>query len=185
MLQLKPDSHKVPYGGHHYTESGQTFRGDSFAAVVAKVTDFRLYNNIPAGNPTQDILQFYAANWPWLVKSDPHAQPEEINEQYNLWRAWIYHAWRHPPRHFVAAPQREDRTNICRDCPYNEQFKFEETKESAELTRRSYLLRQGQEASQDLGFCRLHRADLAAFTSFQSPAEPHPEQPRACWVGVI
>ena len=190
MLKLKENSKKSPPGGHHYVEHRVTFKGESWTEVVKKVTDFRLHNNIPQGNPSQEVLNFYADNWPWLVKEDESApEPEPAPSQYDLWRDWIYRTWKNPPKKLVTPTEAKARWAICSTCPMNEQFKFSESSESAELTRRTFLLRRGIESSEALAFCSCHKADLASFSFFDNAKEysrmHHPiEKPDRCWVDL-
>ena len=186
MLKLKANSKRAPYGGHHYPEYGMTFKGESYSEVVEKVRDFRLNNSIPLGNPGQDVLCFYAAHWPWLVEEDRESVQEDPPDQFGEWRSWVQDTWKKPPLKLVTPTEARTRWKICENCPFNEQFKFEETKESAEVQRRAFLLRRGLDAPETLGFCALHRTDLGAFSYFDTPAshaKPTGEkQPKECWV---
>lgn len=186
MLKLKEKAHKAPYGGHHYPEYGVTFRGDSFKEVEQKVRDFRIANNIPLGEPDQDILCFYAIHWPWLIAVDHGAEDPKSNDQFEAWRAWIHKTWKNPPVKLVTQREAKDRWAVCSTCPFNRPWDFKETKESSELTRRAYLLRKGQDVPDDLCFCDLHRADLAAFSFISSAkdysAKNSDESYDGCWV---
>lgn len=187
MLKLKPDSKKSPVGGHHFIEKETTFKGDTFVELVKKLRDFRLHNNIPVGQPDQDILEFYAAYWPWLVKEDRETPPPDpMPSQYDRWMEWIDRTWSRPPGKFITSKEAKDRWAVCEKCPFNEQFKFDETDESAQLTRRSFLLRRGLDAPAHLGFCACHNADLASFSYFDKSKDfssrKDLEQPTNCWV---
>jgi hypothetical protein len=187
MLKLKEKSCRMPYGGHHYPDCGVTFKGDSFQEVVDKLRDFRLRNNIEVGEPDQDVLCFYAIHWPWLVSVDRKRPdtPKE-NVQFAAWREWIQNAWKNPPAKFVTTKEAKDRWAICSTCPFNRPWDFSETKESAELTRRAYLLRKGIDVPSDLQFCDLHRADIGAFSFISSAkdysAKNSEEHYDGCWV---
>jgi hypothetical protein len=188
MLKLKEDSKRVPFGGHHYPEYGMTFKGESFKEVAEKLTDFRLRNNIPKGDPEQEVLNFYADHWPWLVREDRDSPaPDDKHDQYFRWRDWIFRAWKKPPTKLITPKEAKDRWAACEFCPFNEQFKWDESDESAELNRRTFLLRRGIETPEYLGFCACHGSDLASFSFFEaaheySRKELEKKQPAACWV---
>lgn len=187
MLKLKKKSGRIPYGGHHYPDYGITFKGDSFKEVETKLRDFRLHNNIPIGEPDQDILCFYAMHWPWLVAVDREREdtPKE-NAQFAAWRDWIHKTWKNPPKRLVTTKEAKDRWAICSTCPFNRPWDFSENKESAEITRRAFLLRKGQDVPSDLQFCDLHNADLGVFSFLSSPkdysAKNSDESYGGCWV---
>jgi hypothetical protein len=167
MLAYNFDSKRTPFGGHHFPQYGNTFRANSLKELVTIVEDFRISNNIPAGQPEQDILAFYADNWPWLVKSSK-ASDKEIDPNYLAWREWIYETWRKPPVRFITTKEASARWEKCKECKFNLKLNWEETKESSELQRRAFILRRGIDAPDYLGFCALHKADLSAFTFFDA-----------------
>jgi hypothetical protein len=185
MLRLNPNSKKSPPGGHHYIEYGITFRGDTFKQVAEKLKDFRLHNNIPLGNPEQEILGFYAFSWPYLVKDASEVVEDEAPDQFKEWRKWVQETWKNPPKKIVTLKEASDRWAVCENCPFNQQFKHDETDESAEIARRAFLLRRGMSVPDFLGFCSCHGTDLSAFVFFQ-PAKGFSSnkevQPEGCWV---
>jgi hypothetical protein len=187
VLRLNPDSKRLPFGGHHFHEYGMTFKGDTFKEVVKKVADFRLTNNLPSGDPEQEVLGYYARQWPWLVKEEhkPIAIETQSQEYFQL-RDWIYMAWKKPATKLLSVKECKDRWEICRDCPFNLQPNWDETKESAELTRRSFVLRRGQDTPDYLGFCALHKADLSAFSFIEAAkeysAKKEGDSYPGCWV---
>lgn len=187
MLKLKGNSHKIPYGGHHYPEYGMVFRGESYPEVVKKLKEFRITNNLGLGNPEQDVLVFYSTNWPWLVEWDYEGPQEEgVPAQFIQWRTWVQETWKNPPTKLVTPTEAKERWKVCENCPYNEQFKFSENDESAEITRRSFLLRRGLNAPIQLAFCACFKADLASLSYFDSPAKfvkpADVKKPDKCWV---
>lgn len=187
MLKFREKSMRMPFGGHHYPDYGITFKGESFKEVVDKVRDFRLRNNIDVGEPDQDVLCFYAMHWPWLVSVDHKREdPPKENAQFVAWREWIQKTWKKPPTRLVTVKEAKDRWAVCSTCPFNRPWDFRETKESAELTRRAFLLRKGVEVPEDLCYCDLHNADLGVFSFISSAkdysAKNSEEHYGGCWV---
>lgn len=187
MLKLKKDSKRSPFGGHHYPEYGRTFQSPTFKELVKNVEDFRLNNNIPAGDPEQDILAFYAEHWPWLIEVnfDEPAPGWKKVEHYEDWRESIYKMWKRPPLKTISVKEASDRWAVCAVCPYNKPLDWEETNESAELSRRTFLLRRGIDVPENLGYCSLHKVDLSVFcliadaSDYSSKTE---EDYEACWL---
>src|SRR5690349_17404270 len=98
MLQLNTKQKRMPFGGHQYPEYGMVFRGETFKEVKDKLAKFRLDNNIPAGNPEQEILVHYLKNWPWMVIINDKPPASMGDEDYAKWRDWIHKTWKNPPR---------------------------------------------------------------------------------------
>lgn len=188
MLRLNPDAKRAPFGGHHYPEHGMTFKGESFKEVLKDVADFRRNNNLPAGDPEQEVLFYYASKFPWMVRADHGAvEPPQVKSQYHEFRDWVHKTWRKPPVSSVTTKQARERWAVCEKCPFNVPYAFRETDESSELVRRSFLLRRGITVPSFLGFCALHKADLGAFSFFEdaksySSKKDSTQQPAPCWV---
>lgn len=189
MLKLNNRQKRQPFGGHHFVEKSITFRGDSFDELVKKLKEFRVINSIPLGDPEQDVLQFYAKNWPYMVevRGDSVLNHAEENDNYRFWRGWIYKAWSNPMKKQVTEREACERWDKCHNCPFNMKKDWPETDESKELEKRSFILRRGVHAPLYAGYCRLHRADISAFTFSETPRE-FSSKPKGmedydgCWV---
>lgn len=186
MLKFNKDQLRLPVGGHHYVEYGKTFKGEDVPDLEKQIAAFRLANNIPAGNPKQEILNFYAKNWPYMVKRDYEGVETVSDEDYIHWRQWIYDTWSRPPKKLLTTKEAKERWEICLKCPLMRRFKWESTDESAELTRRAFILRRGIEIPHEIGYCSLHRTDVGVYVfidqSKSFSAMKDAEQPKECWV---
>lgn len=185
MLKLNTNAKRQPYGGHHYPEYGVTFKGETASEVIKQVAKFRLSNNIPAGDPEQDVLLYYAKNWPWLVKGSPFFRDTMVDADYDDWRAWIYDQWKNPGS-TITTKEASQRWEICAKCPFNKAFAWKATDEIGELKKRTFLLRRGVDIPLSLGFCARHRADLGVLT-FLKEAEKFSKKKEkdnfeACWL---
>lgn len=162
--------------------------GESFEEVRDKLADFRVNNNVPIGDPGQDILSHYANNWPWMVMHDdqPSVNKEQSREYIN-WRRWIYRIWNNPPLKTVSTKEASMRWDVCKKCPRNKKMEWEETKESSELARRAFLMRRGIDIPKETGFCDCHNWDISVVSFVETPRElsgklkDSADQP-GCWV---
>ncbi len=186
MLKFNKDQKRIPFGGHHYPEYGMTFRGESVPELVTKVTDFRVNNHIPVGDPEQDILLFYLKHWPWLIKESGDQPAEGPSSEYIEWRAWIGRAWNHPPTKIITVKEAKERWAKCEGCPFNTKLDWKESRETSEITRRAFMLRRGIEVPEHLGYCALHHTDLSVFSFLDKPTDystkREDENHDACWV---
>jgi hypothetical protein len=182
MLRLRKDSKRAPFGGHHFTDHGVTFRGENLQEVVKKLSEFRLGNAIPIGSPEQEVLRFYGENWPYLVERTDGSEPER-NGLYDQYREAVHEMWRRPPKKFLTTKEASLRWEVCKTCPFNTKHDWKETNESAEIARRAFVLRRGMDVPDSLGFCALHKADIPALSFLAEPKvyasdAKHP----GCWV---
>ncbi len=188
MLSLNRAQQRLPIGGHQFPESGITLRGDTFDEVVKELTDFRLNNGKPLGNPKMEVLLYYAKNWPYMVKDDLRPNEEEkTNENYQRWMSWIHTMWKTPPVKLLTPKEASYRWDKCKECPMNKKKDWPSSPESGEVDRRAYLLRQGIEVPKDIGFCSCHAADVAILSFLEAPEKSSNKkkdetQPEQCWV---
>ena len=186
MLRYNKNQHRSPIGGHHFSDHGVMFRGDTFDEVVEKIRNFRITNALPLGEPSQDVLRFYAKNFPYMVVADGAETKEEGDAKRNSWRSWVFETWRNPPKKVIVTKDAERRWEICKKCPYNRSIENYKNSEDKEIRKRAYLLRKGIDIPSGLGFCSLHKADLSVFT-FIEDAKAHShakdgDKHEKCWV---
>lgn len=187
MLKINKDQMRLPHGGHHYLEDDFMMKGDTFDEVKSKLAEFRLNNNRPVGNPGQDILAYYAVNFPYMVREDDTEIPEETNE-FMSWRAWVQKTWVHPPKKTLTMKEASFRWDVCKTCPCNLPIESgQRPSEFEQITRKAFMLRKGAKIPSELGYCSLHHFDLGVATFIETPRdhseqrEDTPNYPR-CWV---
>ena len=184
-LRLNAQAKRLPFGGHQYHAYGTAFRGETLKEVVKDLSNFRINNNIPIGDPEQDILTYYVEKWPWMVR-DGGRDAEEVPDTYSEWRESIYRIWKTPPKKMLATKEAATRWAICEKCPFNQPIPPSDSVESKELVRRSNLIKRGSDTPKDLGFCGLHKMDLGILSlidpakevSIAEKGKSHP----GCWV---
>jgi hypothetical protein len=188
MYKLNSNQKRLPFGGHHfYEKDGHMFKGETFKEVADKLSGYRINNNIPVGDPEQEILRYYWMNFPWMVKDVLETRPVARNEDYDSWRGWVSRIWKSPPKKLVTRKEASIRWEACKECPFNIQKSWSETDESSELSRRAMLIRKGAEVPEYIGFCSLHGWDLSIATFADAPNSISDKKkdganPDGCWV---
>lgn len=187
MLCLNKKQKREPFGGHHFIINGTALKGETFDEVVGKIEEYRTNNNIPIGNAKNDLILFYAKNWPYMVTNSESEDCETVlPEGYIKWRDWVYRAWANPPAKFLTKKEAEDRWDTCKTCKFNKPKNFPKSKELTEVNRRAFLMSRGMEAPSFLGYCALHSADLPTLVYADNPTmllfEKDNEPLESCWV---
>ncbi len=187
MLAINRDQQRQPHGGHHFVDMGFTVRGDTFHEVVEKVRNLRISNAIPEGNPEQEVLQYYAKFFPWMVKIAETEPKPDLPSKYVRWRHWVHAVWKNPPKKLVTPKEASLRWEICKDCPYNTKFDWENYLESDEVSRRAFMLKAGQDTPENLQYCSCHRLDIGVASFLDKPEEfsAKPKDtfpPPKCWI---
>jgi hypothetical protein len=157
---------RMPIGGHHYKIDkplSLTLKADDLDDLVVQLTDFRINNGIPLGEPLQDILLYYKQNWPYLVVQQD-GDTQEVGIRFSIWRSWIHRTWANPPKTLVPNKVAEERHKICQNCKYNKKITWTSTEEAKELKRRAFMLRRGIDVPNYLGYCSFHGCDLGVMT---------------------
>jgi len=186
---INKDQGREPFGGHHFyqKQGGQTLliRASSYRELIEEIKSFRLSNGIPIGDPAKEVVDYYAANWPWMVIEDfkPEKGPEDPD--YAAWKAWIYKVWVRASPKIVTRLQAKERWEKCKACPANQPLKGHDSEEAEELQKRAFIYRRGEWTPKELGFCLHHKWDIATASVLESPKtyseNPLKEFP-GCWV---
>lgn len=170
--RLNPHQKRLPIGGHHFYQGDIMLKGETFDDVLDLLENFRLVNGIPLGNPRQEILDYYAEKFPWMVQPDFSAKPgESLNEDYVAWRSWIASLWGQPAGKFLSKKEASMRLVTCDGCPHNVGTTWKESKESIEFQRKALMLRHGHSAPMGMCYCNLHRADISVSSFLDKPHE--------------
>jgi len=186
VLELNKNQKRLPIGGHHFRDHSVTFRGETLDEVVKKLTSFRASNNIPAGNPEQEVLFFYAKNWPYMVKRSENEEQQAIDNDYVAWRDSVYKLWSKQPPKFIPQLEAIERWNVCETCPNLVKIDWPTSPEMTELLHRTFLLSRGLQTPSFLGYCARHSTDLRSVVYVESPtslsSKKDGQQPEKCWI---
>lgn len=187
---LNQHQKRLPIGGHHFHEPGILLKGDTFNDVVDLLTNFRLINGKPIGNPRQEVIDYYAKKFPYMVKYDLDSEDVETDSlEYIAWRDWISAMWGKPANKFISRKEASMRWEICKKCPHNVGRPWNSSKEFTEFSRKAMMLRRGEPISEKFVFCDLHKADIGVSSFLESPEkfsrkrkeqEDHP----GCWMTI-
>lgn len=187
ILKLREHQQLRPIGGHHFIAHSIRFEGDTLVEVVRKVTDYRINNLKPVGNPKQEVLMYYLRNWPFMVDEDEGAAPPDpVQEETEAWVNWVRRQWLKPAPKTITPKEAAIRSDICIRCPFNKPIEAI-TEEQTDLKRKAFLLRKGNAVPAKLGFCSLHRWDTPSAIFLEVPASASgklkdtPSHP-GCWV---
>jgi len=193
-----PLVHAIP-GDHHFSDpsSGILFRTDDFPALLAKITDYRVGNGLPMGDPEQEVLQFYAKSFPWSVIEEksgkilsdtngsvidnPDTNPANLSQSERLYR-WVNEVWRNPPTTLLHSEDATSRVSYCQKCPHHRPPTSDTPQNeprAKEANRRVMVLTKCRPAP-GVGFCAHFGWDcrLACLLSHLSEVDG----PEKCWV---
>ena len=190
--KLNTKQKREPIGGHHFNQKTKhsdeyLVKADTFNKLISKVSDYRISNGIPIGNPKEDVLEYYARRFPYMVLIDEGAEKKIYNSRYEAWRTFIQDVWKKAPTKFITRKESESRWTVCLDCPFNVEKDWKKTKESNEVEKRAFMLRRGEAIPKKIGFCALHRADIGVLSFVEAPGnlsgkKKDHEKPSVCWV---
>lgn len=187
-MKYKLNEHQQlrPHGGHHFTAHGILMKGDTLDEVVRQIKDYRINNAIPVGDPTDEVLQYYAAKWPFMVYPDEDAKEFRPSVMKERWMKWVRVRWLKPSVKQITLKEAEARWKVCQFCPYNKPLTPVNDEQTA-IARKAFMLRRGQTIPSNIGFCALHGADIGAMVFLEAPVEVSDKPKDAanhtnCWV---
>ena len=185
-LSFNSNSMREPIGGHHFKTDrpiDTTLKAKTLEDLVDDLKDFRINNGVPLGDPLQDILAYYKANWPYLVVQED-GDTQEVGIRFSIWRSWIYKMWNNPPKSLVPNKVAKERQGVCEGCKYNKPITWDKTPEARELQRRAFLLRRGIDVPKYLGYCSFHGCDLGVLCELDKAGSfvLSETQYKDCWI---
>jgi hypothetical protein len=122
----------IPPGGWHFVEQGIRLEGESRDALIKTLHDYRLNNALPIGEPERDVDTFICTSFPNLCGGNVSRtldadEPTKvygvpvrrrISERVGSWTANRYSKL--GSIHTVEREEAERRSNICINCPQND-----------------------------------------------------------------
>lgn len=177
-----------PSGGHWFKDrDGSTHRGDSWAAVIARVTSYRKRNNMPPGDPEQEVHDFACKHNTHLCHDE---NPEVIKRALRgtsmkgrvlKWLAEIRKSRATREIKFVEPSEASARAEICASCPGNTPYPAGcgSCKAAVRASRDEVLGRRSVDGR--LNGCNLVGEDLPTSIHLDQVRVNEPELPAHCW----
>jgi hypothetical protein len=175
-----------PKEGYFFVEAdGVHVRGDSWKDVIARVTDYRRRNRMPAGDPDAEIMAQACARNPSIC-SEKRAAPikrKTLKGRILEWLSAIKRVSAKEPLEFVDADTAKRRANVCVGCPQHVDFFGAPSCASCKATvkaMREELLK-GRKPDPRLNGCAAIGIDCAVAAHLDEARIEAPEAPRTCW----
>lgn len=170
MKEINPDAQRKPIGGHHFTDRGQIIHSDSFLELVQSLSDFRLANSFPFGEPKEEILAYYAAIAPWLViDDDVKTRYMGVPAHVKPLREWLNETYRAGSVVLCSKIEAKERWAGCEGCKYASVIDWSYSIEMESLEKKVELLKGMKETPLDDSYCRLHKWATGAATYIKKP----------------
>lgn len=191
-MALVPNNYLAPPGGYVFDDpvTGQTFSGDSWGAVVARVIEVRSANQLPPGNPVREVYDQFCSRHPERCHSAPKVVSsgtartvEQFSSRIAGWVAGMFSAVR--GKNAGGLIRRSDvdaRVRACRGCQFQRDWRGSCVGCSASLVsvwRKLVKLVGGQE--QGLLGCNLFDEDTNVSVYLDLPRRDEPRAPEHCW----
>jgi hypothetical protein len=179
--QLNYGHQHQPMEDHSFVDDGQLLTAKTLKGLVAAVREYRERNFHPAGDPEQEIAEYYCQKYPWLVQEAKHPEicpPEPKDGALEAVERFVRAVWITPPKYLLTPEEREVRAQICRACPFNAAV---DLAGSRELIRRQYLIAKGDTAI-GVGYCEFHRWHAGLACCIPGAKLARPGGPEECWV---
>ena len=153
------------------------FSAPTLELLVKKVTDYRIANSLPVGNPNQEILDFNAAK---TRKVTPMRFLPTLREKVVK---WLESRLKVKPK-YVDEAEADRRAAICSTCPNNiiKWTEGEKCKRCVEnANRASAVILMGRKQHPTIGACKdLNQSNRVAVW-LDEPKVDDPSLPDFCW----
>jgi hypothetical protein len=182
MIVLKREmGHEIP-GGHNYPiPGGPTVKGETVEELVDKISDYRVRNGLPVGNPMDEIITYYAEHYPWSVEEGERTHKPPIEGLDERVYAWLNAQWRNPPKELLHQEDIQKRMDTCQQCRFRCLQALAKGPASAEAARRAFLLARGNLGPDECGFCRYFGWDNR-LACLLPELKPEKSAPKGCWL---
>lgn len=192
MMSLVPNNFLAPPGGYVFDDpvTGQTFSGDSWTAVIARVVEVRAANQFAPGNPVREVYDQFCARHPGrchaaprVVSSGSARTVEQFTARIAAWVAGMFSAV--SSRKTLPLTRRSEvdaRVRACKGCPHQRDWRGSCVGCSATLVsvwRKLVKLVGGQEHG--LLGCSLLNEDTNVAVYLDLPRRDEPTAPEYCW----
>lgn len=184
----------MPDGWHFQVNPSLRLEADTFPELIKVVEEYRVSNNMPIGEPLDDVVNYICSTYPHQCHQVPGATvsvevERPAQKKISLLDRIIGWFDRQTRRldssAIVLSMEAQQRAAICAKCRFNVNWKTGCGQCSDNINRLSKLVRQGHSipAERKLKACSiLGQENRAAVFLQQDRLESSPELPSWCWV---
>ncbi len=182
--------HVLPPNGFYFVDSDEVrFTAPTLAKLVTAITEYRAMNNIAAGDPRQEVVDFTCARYPSGCRSNAKplkavAEHLPLVSRVTRWLTIIIRGMSKQPGSYVSKLEANRRAAICLQCPHQANWLNQCPGCAAGMRRLSSSVRRGMEADggEKLLGCGVLGEDTrtSVFLDKLAPSA-RPELPDFCW----
>lgn len=172
----------IPGGWHYPVPGGPTIKGENAQDLIDKVTEYRVCNGLPIGDPKSEITAWYTIHFPFTVENCEAEEPNHPDELRDGVYAWINDLWKNPPHEYAEPDEVVRRQDTCKKCPWRADIPKSDSRAALESERRLFLLSRGGLGPSELGVCRFAAWDNRLACMLTKEKIDCGECPKCCWV---
>lgn len=184
----------IPPGGWTYAQNGLPHKitGSTYDDLINNITDARIHNNIPLGNPAKDHEEQFCQNFPsYCDPNSSQIQPEREVSDTETFRtkvaSWAGNRYSSAGSiELVNEDEANVRGSICGQCPNNSEWR-DGCKCIGQIDRTLLLIRQGRETKEKLLGCSCFGHDNQTAVWLPAKNLQHAKKnletsPEFCWL---
>lgn len=183
---------KNPRGGWRWTELGVEITESTPNELADHIARMRRANDLPVGEPMDEIAAHLSATDPWMVRYEPENKQEAPKKDPLTDRVerWTFDRVREPAQ-FIHQFDAKQRAAVCHNCLFNRGLKHNSEEESARYWKSLMIASRGKCASPEadgLRVCALYGHDNRLAVWLESPhteakcCENDEKKPKNCWI---
>lgn len=184
------NSNVYPKGGHTFKcTDGTTIAGANWPGVIARLRAYRKRNNLPPGNPQEEVIQQACERNPGLCTPDDGnyaatLKLATLKTRILAWFAALRARKQAQPLEFVLQAEANKRADVCLQCPHNKELTdsgCSSCKNTVKELRKVII--EGRPVDSRLAHrgCNVLGEELATSVWLQSINEGNSDLPSPCW----
>ena len=179
-----------PHGGFAFTETdGTSIVGQTWDGVIARVQSYRKRNNLPPGNPKEEVMEQACKKNPGICTDESELAKAQLKVatlkgRMLTWMAHIRQAKNKTGIGFVSPEEATRRADICKRCPMKKEISEGcSSCRAAMVALRREILGDGRAVDPALvqNGCLVLGSDLSTAVHLDQTVTNHSELPAECW----
>jgi hypothetical protein len=182
----RPDPSIVPPGGFFFIErAGLTLTAPTFELLVSKLTDHRVTNRLPLGDPETEVAEAILRRNPHIstVHRSRTANPSGSTTSGRV-LAWTLDTANRlavsDSRVFASAKLAASRASVCAECPFRQPPSPDPSLLDQQVSQVRTMVTRSVD-HHDLGYCTFFHHDNA-FACLIESIQPELNPPEQCWM---